>query len=154
MDDLIFWNDIDNGDGFHTLPIGPQRIQTLENRAPGNSAQWTPNAGANWEAVNAGGWAGGAGVEASTTGLIDRHLIDPPAWNSARFRALQQRISGESLSETLGAARMHGSIGGDSYVTDPHALPYNQAEVIMGPVIPGPFEPAEFTTAQFGYESA
>lgn len=126
FDDFITWDA--DGSYFNSFPVGPRRIHLLRPDGAGNSTQWTPNAGANWEAADADDWAGGDGVAAEAAGLKDLYsmsdLANLPASVDAVVVKTRVQNTGDNPAQLLHTLRSaDGTEANSSLLPVPTAAP-------------------------------
>lgn len=138
FDDLIMWDD--TGDSFNTFPIGPQRIQTLQQTGPGSATEWAADSGANWAAVNKDNWsAGGNGVVSETPDETDSYEVDHLAWDSAQINAVVPRVLALDTGLGGGAVQHRVETPGGVILTPAVQLPQvsPSIESAVVPLAPG-----------------
>lgn len=150
-----FWDLTDNGDGFNKFPMGPVRIQSLQNVANGSINEWAPNLGENWEATKSAGWSGGAGVETVDVGAVDMYKMDEMAWDTAKVYKLEHRVA--AMSNNIADSKLTSRIDikGSTMLSTPLLLPKSQAEPLdIASHNGGDFTKEDIDAAEFGVVSS
>lgn len=152
---LVIWDD--TGTTFSSFPIGPQRTQAIRPTAAGAVADWTPASGANWQAVDSAGWAGGVGVSTLVTAKDDKHNCADLAWNSYRInsvvlslRAVDLNTGGSAVAPLLQDAS--GTAVG-SYVSLPMTNPTILTQNFDKDSAGGDWTKVKIDAMQIGYRS-
>ncbi|QBQ74653.1 hypothetical protein BcepSauron_273 [Burkholderia phage BcepSauron] len=72
LDDFLIWDT--TGTDFNTFPVGARRIGLMNPAGAGDSTQFAPSAGANWQ-VASQPWTGTATLTDATTGKSDLYTM-------------------------------------------------------------------------------
>lgn len=122
IDSIVSWDDAEVGDGFSTFPLGPLRVQQLQNTGAGDSDEWG-DGGDNWSRTTSSNWSGGLGVETETNAATDMFQVTDMAWDSVRVKAVIHRTLAADIGTGGNKLQLLSKIGGDLTGSQDIALP-------------------------------
>lgn len=162
-DDWTFWNDTAGdtaGDlTYASMPIGPSKITTLKPNGAGSSAQFTPNTGANYAAVDEVAADDDTTYNQSTaSGQIDRFAFEDLAVTPTKIHAVVEQIRCKNPGTGSPLVKGHAKSGASVQVNSGKqvATSYWPVQTVFAsdPATGAAWTVAGLNAAEFGYEAA